>query len=71
MDGREGGREEGVEKQRARVFFFPSLTHTHHPFLSPRYGLGTNSMTGGQKSGLIYGGLALFFALFIAGYFMD
>ena len=36
-----------------------------------RYGLGTNSMTGGQKSGLIYGALAAFFALFIAGYFMD
>jgi len=28
-------------------------------------------MTGGQKSGLIYGTLAAFFALFIAGYFMD
>lgn len=36
-----------------------------------RYGLGTNSMTGGQKTGLIYGALAFFFALFIAGYFMD
>ena len=36
-----------------------------------RYGLGTNSLTGGQKSGLIYGALAAFFALFIAGYFMD
>ena len=36
-----------------------------------RYGLGTNALTGGQKSGLIYGSLVAFFALFIAGYFMD
>lgn len=32
------------------------------------YGLGTNSMTEGQKSGLIYGSLAAFFLLFLAGY---
>jgi len=36
-----------------------------------RYGLGTNGLTGGQKSGLIYGALALFFLLFISGYFLD
>jgi hypothetical protein len=36
-----------------------------------RYGLGTNSMTEGQKSGLIYGALAAFFVLFLAGYAMD
>jgi len=35
------------------------------------YGLGTNSMTGDQKSLLIYGSLALFFFLFIAGYFIQ
>jgi len=35
------------------------------------YGLGVNTMTGGQKSGLIYGALLLFFGLFIAGYFLD
>ena len=35
------------------------------------YGLGTNSMTGEQKSLLIYGALALFFALFIAGYGLE
>eukprot|EP00892_Ulva_mutabilis_P011688 jgi/Ulvmu1/8892/UM049_0074.1 len=35
------------------------------------YGLGTNSMTAGQKSLLIYGSLALFFALFLAGYFLE
>lgn len=32
------------------------------------YGLGTNAMTEGQKSGLIYGSLAFFFLLFILGY---
>ncbi len=35
------------------------------------YGLGTNSMTGEQKQLLIYGSLAAFFALFIAGYGMQ
>ena len=35
------------------------------------YGLGTNSMTGGQKSGLIYGSLAVFFFLFLLGYFLE
>lgn len=32
------------------------------------YGLGGNSLTSGQKSNLIFGGLFLFFLLFIAGY---
>ncbi len=36
-----------------------------------KYGLGGNSMTEGQKSGLIYGALAVFFALFLAGYALD
>jgi len=35
------------------------------------YGLGTNSMTEGEKSRLIYGALAAFFFLFIAGYLME
>jgi len=35
------------------------------------YGLGTNSMTEGEKSRLIYGGLALFFALFLSGYLLE
>lgn len=35
------------------------------------YGLGTNSMTSEQKSLLIYGSLVAFFALFMAGYFLD
>jgi hypothetical protein len=36
-----------------------------------KYGFGTNSMTGGQKSALIYGALAIFFLLFIAGYALE
>lgn len=35
------------------------------------YGLGTNAMTGDQKSLLIYGGLFIFFGLFIGGYLLD
>jgi hypothetical protein len=35
------------------------------------YGFGTNTMTGEDKSVLIYGALAAFFALFIAGYGLD
>lgn len=35
------------------------------------YGFGTNSMTGGQKSSLIYGALGFFFVLFLLGYLLD
>mmetsp|Transcript_3153 Transcript_3153/g.9740 ORF Transcript_3153/g.9740 Transcript_3153/m.9740 type:complete len:203 (+) Transcript_3153:47-655(+) len=35
------------------------------------YGFGTNSMTEGEKSRLIYGSLALFFVFFLAGYFLE
>ena len=35
------------------------------------YGFGTNTMTGESKTGLIFGGLALFFALFLGGYLLD
>jgi rubredoxin len=35
------------------------------------YGFGTNSMTEGEKSRLIYGSLALFFAFFLAGYLLE
>mmetsp|Transcript_6056 Transcript_6056/g.15615 ORF Transcript_6056/g.15615 Transcript_6056/m.15615 type:complete len:187 (+) Transcript_6056:154-714(+) len=35
------------------------------------YGLGSNSMTGEQKSLLIYGSLLAFFFLFICGYFLN
>lgn len=32
------------------------------------YGFGTNSLTAGQKNGLIFGGLGFFFLLFLSGY---
>lgn len=35
------------------------------------YGFGTNSMTAGQKNLIIFGGLGLFFILFLAGYGMS
>lgn len=35
------------------------------------YGFGTNSMTSEQKSGLIFGGLAVFFLLFLSGYALN
>ena len=35
------------------------------------YGLGTNSMTEGEKSRLIYGALLFFFLVFISGYLLD
>ena len=35
------------------------------------YGFGTNSMTSGQKSLLIYGSLVFFFALFLFGYLLQ
>lgn len=35
------------------------------------YGFGTNEMSAGQKSGLIFGGLVVFFVLFLSGYLME
>lgn len=51
--------------------------HTHYALPPPgfaenqQYGLGTNSMTGGQKSLLIYGTLLVFVALFLSGYALE
>lgn len=39
--------------------------------VNQKYGLGANTMTSGQKSLLIYGSLGVFFALFLAGYFLE
>lgn len=35
------------------------------------YGFGANQMTGSQKNLLIFGSLAAFFALFLAGYALE
>ena len=36
-----------------------------------KYGFGGNSLTAGQKSNLIYGGLAIGFAIFMSGYLLE
>ena len=36
-----------------------------------QYGFGTNTMTSGQKSILIYGSLIAFFTLFLFGYLLQ
>lgn len=36
-----------------------------------KYGLGGNAMTAGQKSNIIFGGLGLFFVLFLSGYLLN
>ena len=36
-----------------------------------QYGLGSNTLTPGQKSALIYGSLLIFFFLFLGGYFLN
>ena len=57
----------GAEKQ-----FFSPIEKTVAGFASNQgYGFGTNTMTEGEKSVLIYGALAFFFGLFIAGYLLD
>lgn len=54
--------------------FGTSTTRTKHwlslACIVCRYGLGTNAMTEGQKSGLIYGSLLFFFILFLSGYLL-
>jgi hypothetical protein len=39
--------------------------------VNQQYGLGANTLTSGQKSALIWGSLGVFFALFLAGYFLE
>jgi hypothetical protein len=36
-----------------------------------KYGIGTNSLTAGQKANLIYGGLFLGFLVFMSGYMLE
>lgn len=36
-----------------------------------KYGFGSNSLTGGQKNALIFGGLAFFFLLLLSGYALN
>jgi hypothetical protein len=36
-----------------------------------KYGIGTNSLTAGQKANLIYGGVFLGFLVFMSGYMLE
>lgn len=57
----------GVDKK----YFVPE-TETLSGFKENlKYGLGTNALTEGQKSNLIYGGLAVFFIFLMSGYLLE
>lgn len=52
--------------------YFKAETETLSGFKeNMNYGLGTNALTAGQKSLLIYGGLIAGFAVFMSGYLME
>ena len=52
--------------------YFVAETETLSGFKeNQKYGLGGNSMTGNQKTNIIFGGLLLFFALFMSGYLLE
>lgn len=57
---------------RSQKGVFEPITLTIAGFAdNQQYGFGGNSMTGEQKSFWIFGGLGLFFVLFISGYLME
>lgn len=59
-------------KCKADKSAFGPLTLTIAGFVdNSKYGFGGNSLTSEQKSGLIFGGLFFFFALFISGYLLE
>jgi len=68
---------ENIDKFRcpecgANKKYFVAETETLSGFKENlKYGLGANSLTGEQKGNLIYGGLAIFFALFLGGYLLE
>jgi hypothetical protein len=52
--------------------YFVEETETLSGFkVNQNYGLGGNSLTAGQKSSLIFGGLFLGFLVFMSGYLME
>jgi rubredoxin len=59
-----------VCKTPGRVF--APITKTIAGFAeNQQYGFGTNTMTAGQKNGLIFGSLAFFFLLLLSGYALN
>jgi len=52
--------------------YFVAETETLSGFKeNQKFGFGGNSMTAGAKSNLIFGGLGIFFVLFLSGYLLD
>lgn len=52
--------------------YFVAQTETLSGFKENlKYGIGTNTMTGGQKSNLIYGGLFIGFLILMSGYLLE
>jgi len=59
-----------VSKERSRREGVWQTVYSRKLFAVCRYGLGSNSMTEGQKSLLIFGSLGFFFCLFLLGYLL-
>ncbi|XP_010511187.1 PREDICTED: uncharacterized protein LOC104787320 [Camelina sativa] len=55
----------------AQSFFESKMVEIAGFAQNQQYGLGGNALTGGQKTGLIFGSLLLFFMLFLSGYFIQ
>ncbi|CEL93822.1 unnamed protein product [Vitrella brassicaformis CCMP3155] len=52
--------------------YFNPITRTIAGFADNQgYGIGTNTLTAGQKNVLIFGSLGLFFLLFLSGYLLE
>jgi len=52
--------------------YFVAETETLSGFKeNQKFGFGGNSMTAGAMSNLIFGGLGIFFVLFLSGYLLD
>ncbi|CAE5960330.1 unnamed protein product [Arabidopsis arenosa] len=55
----------------AQSFFESKMVEIAGFAQNQQYGLGGNALTSGQKTGLIFGSLLLFFMLFLSGYFIQ
>ncbi|XP_010528795.1 PREDICTED: uncharacterized protein LOC104805815 [Tarenaya hassleriana] len=55
----------------AKSFFQSKMVEIAGFAQNQQYGFGGNTLTSGQKAGLIYGTLLLFFMLFLSGYFLQ
>ena len=77
--GRVGQRGDNLLNKLLRAslphYFLASLPHYFLSFFfflpHAGYGFGTNGLTADQKNQLIFGGLGLFFLLFLSGYALN